>query len=353
MQQPEKHILICRLSAIGDCVETLPLAMAIKSIFPSSKLTWVVDCAADQLLKEHVAIDEVIRCRKGFLTRYRDLLELRKRLRSKPFDIAFDPQGLLKSAIVGFLSGAPVRIGFDSSQARERAWWLLTDRVRATKDHLVDRHLQLLEPLGVEQQKVEFGMKVTDESREWCDAVLSRHGLQRDGFAVINPGAGWESRRWPPDRFGKVAQALWEQHGLKSIIVWSGDEERGMADAIARESANSIIAPPTNLLQLSAFLDSARFLLSADTGPMHMAVALGVPCVALFAVTRPEHCGPYGTIHEVVVAPRRTNDQVNRKQDGNELMQRISVAEVLASCESLLKRLNRSPRHRSISSHAA
>jgi heptosyltransferase I len=336
-----KRILISRLSAIGDCVETMPVASALKRNWPDCEITWIVDCAAEQLLKIHPAVDRVIRVRKGFLKKPSSILSLRRQLRSHQFDLVIDAQGLLKSALVGWLSGAPRRIGFDSSQARERAWWFYTDRVRATADHLVDRHMQLLEPLGVSDASVSFGMPIPDSDANWCKTYLKAEGLRPQDFVLINPGAGWASRRWPADRFGKVCEDLWARFQMRSLIVWSGDSEYELASEIHHYCPSALIAPNTSLTQLTAVIASCRFVVTSDTGPMHMAAAIGKPCVALFGITKPSHCGPYGPGHIVIQkgnVPEMTSRE--RRNCDNSFMCRIQASDVTDACCEMLSHQN-------------
>ncbi len=192
------HFLITRLSAVGDCMVTLPLAVAIKDHWPASRLTWVVDCGASQLLETHPAIDRLIRVRKGFLKRPRELARLVSQLRSTPIDFSIDPQGLFKSAVLGWLAGARCRIGFNSDQSREFAWRFYHDAVEPTAAHLVERQLELLEPLGVFDSKIRFGWIESDSIANYAQQTLRDRDLEEGSFAIINPGAGWESKRLAP-----------------------------------------------------------------------------------------------------------------------------------------------------------
>ncbi len=332
-----KRILISRLSAIGDCVETMPVVTALKRAWPDCEVTWIVDCAAEQLLKIHPAVDRVIRVRKGFLKKPSSILKIRRQLRSHRFDIVIDAQGLMKSALVGWLSGAKRLIGFDSSQAREQAWWFYTDCVQATEDHLVDRHLQLLEPLGIARTPASFDFQIPDSDTKWCKSFLKTEGLRPHDFVVINPGAGWASRRWPADRFGRVSEELWSQHQMRSVIVWSGDAEYELASEIRRHCPTAVIAPSTSLTQLSAVIAFSRFVVTSDTGPMHMAAAIGTPCIALFGITNPSHCGPYGVGHMVIQkgeVPVLTSRE--RRNCDNSLLRQIQVSDVSDACRELL-----------------
>lgn len=314
-------------------METLPLAMAIKDRWPKSHLVWIVDCAADSLLRNHPAIDEVIRIRKGFLSRPRELWQLRKQLRAMQFDFSIDPQGLLKSAMLGWLAGAKDRIGFAAGQAREHAWRLYHDAVSPYSTHLVDRQLELLEPLGIFDTPVRFGaLEATSNSLE-VEKILQSVNLSANGYAVINPGASWASKRWPAERYAEVATKLFETAGLRSLIVWGGADERSLAQSIVAASPlASCLAPETSLVNLACILKSSRMYIGSDTGPMHIAAAVGTPCVAMFGTTRAEYCGPYGEIHRAIQIRYDDGSSTYRRTTTNAAMLEISAESVIEQC---------------------
>lgn len=332
------NILITRLSAIGDCMETLPLAMAIKERWSDSKLTWIVDCGVDSLLKHHPAIDQVIRLRKGFLSRPRELWQLRKQLRSLLIDISIDPQGLIKSGILGWLAGAKRRIGFASGQAREHAWRFYHEAISPRSTHLVDRQLELLEPLGIHSNRVEFGWSEPESIRVEVEQVLGHLMLHGEEFAVINPGASWASKRWPTDRYSEVAKRLYELTGLRSLVVWGSPDERLLATTIVESTPMATcLAPNTTLMLLSGLLKRSRMYIGSDTGPMHMAVAVGTPCVAMFGTSRSEYCGPYGSIHRPLQRRYDAGSSTYRRHTTNDAMLEISADDVILQCLEVAK----------------
>ena len=327
------RFLITRLSAIGDCMETLPLAMAIKDRWPESHLTWIVDCGADSLLKQHSAIDEVIRLRKGFLSRPRELWQLRQQLRSLKIDFSIDPQGLLKSAILGWLAGATDRVGFAKGQAREQAWRFYHNPISPRSTHLVDRQLELLEPLGVFEPPVHFGSMTTQAGSVEAEKALQGLNLNSGEFAVINPGASWASKRWPTERYVDVAKTLYESAGLRSLVVWGNADEKTLAQSIVDASSpTSCLAPDTSLPVLASILKRSRMYIGSDTGPMHIAVAVGTPCVAMFGTTRAEYCGPYGEAHRVLQKRYDGGTSTHRRTTTNAAMLEISVQSVIEQC---------------------
>ncbi len=333
-------ILIVRLSAIGDCVQTMPVAKALKSNFPKSNITWVVDCAAQQLLEGHASVDEVIRFKKGFLGRPKEAWNCIRLLRSKRFDLAIDPQGLLKSAVLGWASGAKIRIGFDASQAREKAWWFYTKSVQARPGHLIEKQLQLLEPLGIVVEKPDFGFSTKQEDDRFVDQLLSNQSWQRGRFALLNVGAGWPSRRWPTERFVQVAKALRTRFSLPSLVVWAGEQELETAKVICNAAPDDCqLAPATSLMQLAAIIRASRIMITSDTGPMHIASALNVPTVALFGPTRPEHSGPYAQLSKAIQKGDLNESREDKKSGQNRLLQRIDASDVIEVCGQLLQQI--------------
>ncbi len=334
---PDKpRILITRLSAIGDCVQTLPLAAALRERYPRAFIAWAVESAAAPLVAANRAVDRVVIVPKRMLAAPAAAWHVRQRLAPLRFDIAIDPQGLSKSSVIGWLSGARRRIGFSRPQGREISLWLNTELVQPRATHMVERYLELLGPLGIEPVAPRFGLTIEPATEQTIELLLSRMELAGE-FAVINPGAGWDSKRWPAERFAAVARALGERHGLATIIAWGGQRELETACEIVRSAAgHAVLAPATTLLELAALLKRARLMIAADTGPLHLAAAMGTPCVGLFGSTRREVCGPYGSRH--LALQEVFDGSPGRKLPGadNWAIRRVSVAEVVQACAELL-----------------
>jgi heptosyltransferase I len=327
------RFLITRLSAIGDCMETLPLVMAIKDHWPESHVTWIVDCGVDALLKNHPAVDQVIRIHKGILTRPRELYRLRSQLRALKIDFSIDPQGLLKSAVLGWLAGATDRIGFAAGQAREQAWRFYHEAITPQSTHLVDRQLELLAPLGIFEPTVRFGWSEPKLVSMEVTTLLQSLKLVSNGYTVINPGASWASKRWSNDRYIEVAKKIFEATGLPGLIVWGNADERLLAQSIAEAAPHAAcLAPDTSLVALAGILQRSRMYIGSDTGPMHIAAAVGTPCVAMFGTTRAEYCGPYGEHHRVLQKRYDEGSSTYRRSTTNAAMLEISVESVLEQC---------------------
>lgn len=331
-----KNILITRLSAIGDCLLTIPLAVAAKRLWPECRVHWAVSCAASQFLQEHPAVDEVVKIPKGWLSSPQAWRELRGKLNQLQCDLVLDPQGLTKSAMLGWLSGAKLRVGFDRSHAREVAPWCATHRISRTQRHMVDTYLELLRPWRtIESSMGQFEMPVYPAAAAVANAKLERLQLS-SSWVALNPGAGWTTRQWPTDRFAETARRIKSDHGLTSVVFWAGDDEKEMAEQIVAASRGAArLAPETNLLEMLELLRRCTFLLTGDTGPLHMASCIGTPCVSLHGVTWGEESGPYGNEHRIVQSPVLPEAKLRRKGENNS-MQAITADSVMSACNELL-----------------
>lgn len=331
------RILITRLSHLGDCVLTLPLASAIRAHAPGAKIAWIVEKPGQQLLADHSAIDELIAVSSGWLKRPRQLMAIRKQLRAFAPDVCIDPQSLIKSSVLAWLSGAKRRIGFGQPIGRELAPYLNTELVVPETEHLTDRTLGLLAPLDISiPDQANFDLPHFEEAAKQNRPFLDSHHLGCD-FAVINPGAGWASRRWPPRRYGAIARYLGQTHQIPSVVAWAGDDEQAMAnEIIQRSGGHGILAPKTNLQRLTELLRRAAFYVGSDTGPMHIAAAVNTPCIALYGPTMPTRSGAYGDRHEHVQAFYQST---NRKS-GDEAMRAIEPADVIEACATMIKKIS-------------
>lgn len=335
------RVLITRLSAIGDCIQTLPLASAIRARYPRAMIAWCVEPAAAPLVKAHPAVNRVVVVKKGWLGSPIEMLKVRQQLRALKCDIAIDPQSLSKSALAGWMSGARQRIGFSAPQGREIAPWLHTERIAKTAEHVVDGYLQLLRPLGIESPPVKFGLTPDEASLATIQTFLYQQGLH-DGFMVINPGAGWDSRLWPAERYAEVAKRVGQATRVRSVVAWAGEREHAWAQQIAASSGGqAVLAPKTSLLELVALLKLSTCFVGSDTGPLHLAAALQVPCVAMFGPTRWQVSGPYGTGHICLQKAYHDGTSRERRSADNRAMCLITTDDVCQACEQTLEQARR------------
>ncbi|MEI6257061.1 MAG: glycosyltransferase family 9 protein [Planctomycetota bacterium] len=332
-----RSIVFVKLSAIGDVLHGVPAAVALKRSFPATRIGWVVEGRAADVLAGHPAIDHLFRLPRGWLKSVRAVRSLRRQLLDFHADVAIDMQGLLKSAVPTWLSGARMRIGHARPESREGSWLVSTHRVPTTAAHVVDRNCDLLAPLGVQPHAASFDMPDWPVSRHRMEAWLESLRLPSMPI-VINPGAGWPSKIWPEDRFAALARAVYDHHGLRSIIVWGGAGEHASAERIAAAAAEAtIVAPQTSLQDLGALCRLARLFVSGDTGPLHLAAAVGAPCVGLFGPVPADRNGPYGSIHTTVEPPAALRPGWEDRKTDLLAMAGIDLDRVVAACGRLLQ----------------
>jgi heptosyltransferase-1 len=311
------RFLIVRLGALGDIVHAIPLAAALRRAFPSARIDWLVSAKHRAILDLVPVIDRrlVITDRawgadlwttsRGDLAPARPFVAAIRELRAAQYDVALDPQGLVKSALLARSSGARRVIGFTARYAREplaRPFYTETHDPgrgglydpRETR-HVVEINLGLLQQLGVTVARPEFPIEPVDSDAERCVARQTggRYGL-------VNPGAAWANKRWPPSRFAAIAAAMRDRYGLTSVVLWGPGEESLAHEVVDQSCGAAILAPKTTIADLVALARGAALMVSGDTGPAHVAAAVGTPLVGLFGPTRPSRNGPLSPVDVTV-----------------------------------------------------
>jgi heptosyltransferase-1 len=338
MDAPRSFVIV-RLSAIGDVLHAVPAAVTLKKAFPRARIGWAVEGRAADVLAGHPAVDHLFRLPRGWLKSPQAVLALRKQMRAFDADVAIDMQGLLKSAVATLLSGAAVRIGYARPAAREFAWCAYTHAITASAPHIIERHCELLAPLGVTSRLIEFDMPRWPVSRGRIRDWLTSSRIVGP-FAIINPGAGWASKVWPVDRFAAVARGLHARHGLRSVVAWAGPKEQDDAERIvAGADGCAVVAPVTTLQDLGELCRTARLFISSDTGPLHLAAAVGTPCVGLFGPVPARRNGPYGPHHATVEPPVTMRPAWSERKTDEYAMAGIDVESVLAAVDRQLARV--------------
>jgi heptosyltransferase I len=330
------RILLVRLSAIGDVIHTLPLPCALRDRFPQARLTWVVENRAAALLEGHPAIDEVITLPRGWLKSPKLLWQLRQQLQAARFDLAIDAQGLSKSAIVAWISGCRRRIGFGRPWGREISRWLNTQRVDTRQPHAVDRNLELLRPLGIVSPPVRFDLPELPADRAAAEALIAQGNLG-GGFAMFGPGAGWPSKRWPPQRYTTVATHLAQVWQLPTLVLSGNPQERACAEQIVAASRGAArLLPTVTLRELAALMRRARLFGGSGSGPLHLAAAVATPCVGLYGPWPAERHGPYGSQHVVVQKMVMNGTTRQRRNASPKYMEAIDAPSVCAACDTII-----------------
>ena len=338
-EQAAPRILISRMSAVGDCILTMPVLCALRRRFPQAFLAWVVEAGAAPLFHGHECLDELIVLKRRWFTSPTAVWRLRRQLRGLKLDVTIDPQSISKSALAAWLSGAPRRIGFAGKYGKELGPRLNNQCIENQTPHIVDRSLELLQPLGIESPAVEFKLPVNSAAQSRMAEFV--HGARMDdGFAVINPGASWASKLWPADRYAQVARHLGERHDLPSVVVWAGKQEHDWARQIVMAADGyAVLAPRTNLVELAAMSRLGSLFVGSDTGPLHLAVAVGTPSIGMYGTTRPEDCGPYGPENVALQRRYHGGSSRERRRADNSAMRLIEVGEVCQVCDRILRRL--------------
>ncbi len=309
-----RSILILRLSALGDVIHTIPAVVALQHALPESEIGWVVEGAYRDLVKTITGVETIpVSMKKwgrAFVSSRGEMFAARAAMRG--YDTAVDFQGLIKSASLAWVSRARTLYGFDRDAIRETpAGVFLNRRVRVDPGlHIVEQNVALaraVAPAIIEVPNVDFTPFATDPTgklRELCDRV------------VLVPGAGRPEKQWPLDCFADVARQI----GDRRVIAAWGPNEESLAAAIGCE-----VAPATNLRELAWLLRHARLVIAGDTGPLHLAAALGTPVVGLFGPTDPGRNGPFGQLENVVETWSSTKTMLS-----------VTAADVLRQVDKML-----------------
>jgi lipopolysaccharide heptosyltransferase I len=345
-------ILIVKLSAIGDVIHTLPALNALRAHYPRAHITWLVEEAAADLILGHRALDRVIVSgRKRWIRelkgprRRQALAEMRRflhELRDTRYDMIIDFQGLLKSALLVWLARGDRKIGFDQGmQHQEHSYLFLNERIPPVdmEVHALTRGLMLIEALGVSAPRITYDVPVTGADHKRVRNLLERHGI--DGgrpLVAINPVALWETKLWRNDRFATLAEHLIKAKGV-NVVFTGGSADRAVNDAIgAMMTVPAVnLAGQTSLKMLAALYRRAAMLITTDTGPMHLAAAMGTPVVALFGPTAPWRTGPFGEGHRIVRTAAACSPCFKRRCDSRRCccMHNISVEMVIEAVDPL------------------
>ena len=330
-------ILIVRTSALGDVVQALPVLTALRRHLPEARIGWVVEAAFAPLLRGLPALDEILEVRLRDWRRrplsprsWRQAREFLGRLDSFAPQVVLDLMGNHKAGLLAAVTLADRRIGLGRSWRREpsSAVWL-SEAVPAEGVHAVDRMLSVLAGLDLPRQAAEFGLD------DLPDASLP--GELRDGpFAVVLPGAAWANKRYPPDRWGEVARLLAADPGLPTLVAAGPGEEELAAGVDAAAAGAALTLPVLGLAELATLLRRATLVLGGDTGPLHLAHALGAPVCCVMGPTDPERHGPYGAPERVVVRRLPCSFCHQRLEGVKACLWELSPEEVAARARQIL-----------------
>lgn len=329
--------MILRMGALGDIVHALPAVCSLRHSFPQAQIDWLVDRKWASVLDENPCINRVITMDRRS---WRDVIRCVGQLRRARYTAAIDFQSLYRSAVLGRISGAPKRLGFDAQYSRERGAALFyTDMIHPHTAHKVEHNLELACAAGARTKQgsdqlcfpLPSAPKETDEVKR----ILAAKNIQK--YFVLSPGGGWGAKCWPPERYGELHKALFRKYGWQGIVSF-GPGEQELAESVRRSAGSSEpLVEMFNLRHLIALLRGASLVVAGDTGPLHLASALGVPVVGLYGPTDPSRNGPF-SIGDIVVRKAQPEQTTYRRNKSvSELMLAIRVDDVLDAAERRLR----------------
>ncbi len=336
-----RRILVVRLSAIGDAIHSLPLAAALRRLFPGCFLGWVVEKPASPLVVDNPLLDWVRVLPKGWLKKPSLARGIVREIKAERFDLAFDVHGLFKSAILPWLAGVPLRVGFTRGEARELAPILDNRLVRPPGKHVVANSLALLSAIGREAPgPPELVLPPCPEAdRRAVDTFLAGPEYA-GGFYLFGPWTTNLSKCWPPERFARLATLLRERTGRVSLALGYGPAEREAVDrAAAAEGSGALrLAPAVSILGVAELERRAALFVGCDSFPLHLAAGLGRPALGLFGVSDPERVGPHlpggRSVYARLTLTRSSRQRAKLDQFN---MLALGVEKVLGVCLEMLK----------------
>jgi len=356
--QSKFRLLVVRLGAMGDILHALPAVTALRSAHPAWIIDWVVeprwrallaapgsaDRGPSQPVVDHLHFAPTKQWRRSpfSLRTIREIKALRSQLRAAGYDAVIDLQGSLRSAVVAKFAGCSRLIGED--QPRETpARWFFTERILTSGAHVIEQDAELASAVAGDVLAAAVPWLPVDPVAEiWCDALLNSCAplsTASRAAVLINPGAGWGAKRWPVERYATVAQGLVER-GFR-VFVNAGPGEDSLADAIVNGTRGSATPLNASLDQLIAFTRRIALCIAGDTGPLHLACALGRPVVGIYGPTDPSRNGPFGTRFKVLRSPQSRRDHTRHAVPEAGLLT-IRPEDVLAAAADLLAQENAS-----------
>jgi heptosyltransferase-1 len=342
-QHEQTRVLIVRLGAMGDILHALPAVAALRQAHPNWYLGWAVEprwlalLSADNgempLVNQTHRVDAKAWARAPFRREtLAEVAALRRALRAGQYDVCIDLQGAVRSAVAGRLAGAPRMIGED----RPREWaarWLFGERVATRGVHMIEQAVEVCEAAAGEPLSPLLPpLPVTREAELWVDGVL--RGIGQRPVVLMSPGAGWGAKRWPAERYGMVAAEL-HANGC-TVLVNAGPQEQEIAAEVVRASGGVVLAPEFTLERLIALTRRVCLVIAGDTGPLHLACALGKPVVGIYGPTDPARNGPFGVPFRVLRHPESKRDHTRHAEPEAGLLT-ITPEQVTAAAKELLR----------------
>jgi heptosyltransferase I len=334
MNEAGERFLVVRLTALGDILHTVPAVAALRAAHKNARIDWVVERKWAPVLEGSPALTEVIPFDRRSL---RGTIQCVGLLRKRNYTCAIDFQGLYKSSVLALLSGAPRRIGFESTFAREEGAALLyTEPVTPIGRHVTELNYSLAERAGAARPaRPMYPLRVPAGGAASVRSRLAEQGIK--DYIVVGPGGSWRAKCWPAERYGQLCRELEQRQALPAIVIYGPGEKELAETACAAASPAKPIPMATTIEELMGLLAGARCLIAADSGPLHLATALGTPVVGLYGPTDPARNGPYGANAVVVTEAQSDEITYKRRSAYSPAMLRISVEQVLDACAACVR----------------
>jgi lipopolysaccharide heptosyltransferase II len=281
LKLPVRKILVIKLRAIGDVLLSTIVLDNLREAFPDAEIDFLTEPASEDVVIHHPSLNNVL-----VYNRKRDtILGFFLRLRARKYDLVFDLFCNPKSAQMTFATGAPLRVGYPF---RGRAW-AYNVKVKGLPEsvHNTEFNLDALRHLEIPVIRKTVTFHLTDAERQWARNFLAQHRTDNGLLVALNPGCSFETKRWGSAHFADLADMLVERGGAEILLVWGPGEEEEVQSIMKRMKWKAITAPKTSLLQLGALLSECDYLVSGDTGPMHIAAAVDTPPLCIFGPTKP------------------------------------------------------------------
>jgi heptosyltransferase I len=293
------NICIVMMSAVGDAVHALPVVNALKRANPAAKITWILQPGPATLVRHHPSVDEIIIFdrQRG----WRAFADVRSQLGARRFDLVLDLQVYFKAGIVTAFTNAPVKLGFDRARARDFNWLFTNRKIPAHPvQHVQDQYFEFLAALGVSAEPVEWNLGPWPSERPSQQEFIA--SLDRP-IASIVIATSKPEKDWIPERWAEVCDVLHDRYGMQVVLV-GGTSERERAaerEVMAKTSHRPRSELGSGLRKLVSILDASALIISPDTGPLHMSVALDRPVISLMGYTNPKRTGPYRKFHDLMI----------------------------------------------------
>jgi heptosyltransferase I len=286
------------LSAVGDAVHALAVVTALKRHDPHTHITWVLQPGPAMLVRGHPAVDEIVLFdrKRG----WRGFLDVKRAL-AQPFDVVIDLQVYLKAGVLTALAPAPVKVGFDRARAYDLNWLFTNRKIPPhAMQHVQDQYLEFLPPLGITSGPITWNLGPWPQERAWQSEFVAKFDRP---IAPLVIGSSKPQKDWIPERWAELANALSADFGLAPVLAGGlSPREQATAQVILERVKRPVVsALGSGLRNLVSILDAASLVVSLDTGPLHMTVALGRPVIALIGYSNPKRVGPYRRFHDLIV----------------------------------------------------